>query len=237
MEAGQARVRPGQARVACDMSIGVVIAAYSRGLGCRGAAAKSGPGHFWRTASISRLIDTLSPTTTPPPSIGRQCCVDRSQSAGDWFGDVVREVLSVRRLPVSAGGDRGRRPLVPPGTGCPTAIFEELLAEHGVTVDHVTICRWVQRFTAEFIEVARPCRHVPGDRVVRRRDVYVKVAGRWTYLYRAIDQYGQVIDVLLSQRRDLAAARRFFTRALRRHDPGRGHHPTAPRPIRGSSTS
>jgi transposase, IS6 family len=43
----------------------------------------------------------------------------------------------------------------------------------------------------------------------------VKVAGQWTYLYRAVDQYGQVIDVLLSARRDLAAARRFFTRALR----------------------
>jgi IS6 family transposase len=41
-----------------------------------------------------------------------------------------------------------------------------------------------------------------------------KVSGRWTYLYRAVDQYGQVIDVLLSSRRDLAAARRFFTRAL-----------------------
>ena len=43
----------------------------------------------------------------------------------------------------------------------------------------------------------------------------MKVAGRWTYLYRAIDQHGQVIDVLLSARRDLAAAREFFTRALR----------------------
>ena len=43
----------------------------------------------------------------------------------------------------------------------------------------------------------------------------MKVAGAWTYLYRAVDQYGQVIDVLLSGRRDLAAARRFFTRALR----------------------
>ena len=43
----------------------------------------------------------------------------------------------------------------------------------------------------------------------------LKVAGKWTYLYRAVDQYGQVIDVLLSGRRDLAAARRFFTRALR----------------------
>jgi transposase-like protein len=90
---------------------------------------------------------------------------------------------------------------------------EELLAERGVAVDHVTIYRWVQRFTAEFIEAARPCRHVPGDRWFAD-ETYVKVAGRWTYLYRAIDQHGQVIDVLLSQRRDLAAARRFFARAL-----------------------
>ena len=43
----------------------------------------------------------------------------------------------------------------------------------------------------------------------------MKVAGQWTYLCRAVDQYGQVIDVLLPTRRDLAAARRFFTRALR----------------------
>jgi IS6 family transposase len=91
---------------------------------------------------------------------------------------------------------------------------EELLAERGITVDHVTVYRWVQRFTPEFIEAARPARHVPGDRWFAD-ETYVKVAGRWTYLYRAIDQHGQVIDVLLSRRRDLAAARRFFTRALR----------------------
>jgi IS6 family transposase len=94
---------------------------------------------------------------------------------------------------------------------------EELLAERGITVDHVTIYRWVQRF----IEAARPCRHAPGDRWFVD-DTYVKVAGQWTYLYRAVDQHGQVIDVLLSLRRDLAAARRFFTRAARRHRPGRG---------------
>ena len=58
--------------------------------------------------------------------------------------------------------------------------LEELLAERGVTVDHVTIYRWVQRFTAEFIEAARPCRHVPGDRWFAD-ETYVKVAGRWTY--------------------------------------------------------
>ena len=89
----------------------------------------------------------------------------------------------------------------------------ELLAERGVTVDHVTIYRWVQRFTPEFIEAARLCRHAPGDRWFAD-ETYVKVAGRWTYLYRAIDRHGQVIDVLLSARRDLAAARRFFILAL-----------------------
>ena len=91
---------------------------------------------------------------------------------------------------------------------------EELLAERGITVDHVTIYRWVQRFTPEFIEAARPCRHAPGDRWFVD-ETYVKVAGTWTYLYRAVDQYGKVIDILLSARRDLAAARRFFIRALR----------------------
>ena len=90
---------------------------------------------------------------------------------------------------------------------------EELLAERGVTVDHVTTYRWVQRFTPEFVEAARPCRHAPGDRWFVD-ETYVKVAGQWAYLYRAVDQHGQVIDVLLSVRHDLAAARRFFTRAM-----------------------
>jgi transposase-like protein len=63
------------------------------------------------------------------------------------------------------------------------------------------------------IDAARPCRHVPGDRWLVD-ETYVKVAGRWVYLYRAIDQYGQVIDVLVSRKRDLAATRRFFLRAL-----------------------
>jgi transposase-like protein len=90
---------------------------------------------------------------------------------------------------------------------------EQLLAERGVVVDHTTVYRWVQVFTCEFIDAARPARHVVGDRWFVD-ETYVKVAGRWTYLYRAIDQHGQVIDVLVSQRRDGAAARAFFTRAL-----------------------
>ncbi|WP_239377640.1 IS6 family transposase [Frankia sp. Cj5] len=90
---------------------------------------------------------------------------------------------------------------------------EELLAERGLKVDHVTVYRWVRRFTPLLIDAARPCRHTPGD-CWFVDETYVKIAGRWTYLYRAIDQFGQVIDVMASEKRDLAAARRFFTRAL-----------------------
>jgi IS6 family transposase len=90
---------------------------------------------------------------------------------------------------------------------------EELLAERGIEVDHVTIYRWVQRFTPLLIHAARLCWHVPGDRWFVD-ETYVKVADRWVYLYRAIDQFGQVVDVLISQKRDLAATRRFFARAL-----------------------
>ncbi len=90
---------------------------------------------------------------------------------------------------------------------------EELLAERGITVDHVTIYRWVQRFTPLLVEAARPCRHRPGDRW-SVDETHVKVAGRWTSLYRAIDQVGQVIDVLAAERRDLATTRRLFTRTL-----------------------
>ncbi|SBW22941.1 integrase [Candidatus Protofrankia californiensis] len=90
---------------------------------------------------------------------------------------------------------------------------EELLAERGIEVDHVTVYRWVQRFAPLLADAARPCRHCPGDRGFVD-ETYVKVAGRWTYLYRAVDQHGQVIDVVASTRRDQAAARRFFARAL-----------------------
>jgi transposase-like protein len=91
--------------------------------------------------------------------------------------------------------------------------IEELLAERGLDVDHVTVYRWVQRFTPMLAEATRPCRHAVGDRW-QVDETYVKVAGHWRYVYRAIDQFGQVIDVFLSTRRDGAAARRFFKRAI-----------------------
>ncbi len=100
----------------------------------------------------------------------------------------------------------------PPGISCGAALTQSRNC-WPITVDHVTVFRWVQRFTPLLIEAARPCRHAPGDRWFVN-ETYVKIAGRWVYLYRAIDQFGQVIDVLVSEKRDLATTRRFFTRAL-----------------------
>src|SRR5438034_3729675 len=93
---------------------------------------------------------------------------------------------------------------------------EELLTERGIEVDHVTVYRWVQRFTPLLADAARPCRHTVGDRWFVD-ETYVKVAGRWRYAYRAIDQDGQIIDVYISPRRDMRAARRFFATALGDH--------------------
>jgi transposase, IS6 family len=90
---------------------------------------------------------------------------------------------------------------------------EELLTERGVEVDHVTVYRWVQRFTPLLADAARPCRHSVGNRW-QVDETYMKVAGHWRYVDRAIDQFGQVIDIFVSSRRDTKAAHRFFVRAI-----------------------
>jgi transposase-like protein len=94
--------------------------------------------------------------------------------------------------------------------------LEELLAERGVEVDHVTLFRWVQRFTPLLVDATRPCRHSVGGHWFVD-ETYVKVSGSWRYVSRAVDQYGQVIDVFLSKRRDLKAATTFFTTTIRSH--------------------
>ena len=77
----------------------------------------------------------------------------------------------------------------------------------------MTIYRWVLRFTPLLADAARPGRHRVGDRW-SVDETYVKLAGRWRYGYRAIDQFGQVIDVYVASRRDTKAAHRFFQRAI-----------------------
>ena len=86
---------------------------------------------------------------------------------------------------------------------------EELLDERGIEVDHITIYRQVQRCTPLVIDAARPCRHSIGDRWFVD-ETYLRIAGVWRYVYRAVDQHGQVIDVHVSKRRNVSAAARFF---------------------------
>src|SRR5438034_5421643 len=92
--------------------------------------------------------------------------------------------------------------------------LEELMAERNLAVDHVTIWRWVQRYAPELNRRCRPELRLT-NRSWRVDETYLRVAGKWTYLYRAVDSTGATIDFLLSARRDAAAAKRFFQRALR----------------------
>ncbi len=89
----------------------------------------------------------------------------------------------------------------------------EWLAERGITVDPSTIYDWVQTFTPRFVAAARAHRTPVGQRW-RVDETYLKIGGRWRYLFRAIDEQGQILDVYLSDRRDAAAVQRFFEGAL-----------------------
>ena len=88
-----------------------------------------------------------------------------------------------------------------------------MLLDRGVSVDHTTIFRWIQAYAVELEKRIRP--HLRTSNGSWRIDeTYVKVKGRWTYLYRAVDSRGQTIDFLLSAKRDAEAAKRFFRKAL-----------------------
>jgi transposase, IS6 family len=90
---------------------------------------------------------------------------------------------------------------------------EELLEKRGLEADHTTVWRWVQRYAPELEQRMR--RHLkPTDKSWRVDETYIKVKGRWCYLYRAIDSTGATIDFLLSAKRDANAAKRLFRKAL-----------------------
>jgi IS6 family transposase len=91
--------------------------------------------------------------------------------------------------------------------------LELMLLDRGVEVDHTTIFRWIQVYAVELEKRIRP--HLRMSNGSRRVDEsYVKVKGRWMYLYRAVDSRGQTIDFLLSAKRDAEAAKRFFRKVL-----------------------
>src|ERR1700680_1634876 len=90
---------------------------------------------------------------------------------------------------------------------------EELLDERGLQADHTTVWRWVQRYGPELEQRIR--RHLkPTNKSWRVDETYVRVQGRWCYLYRAIDSASATIDFLLSALRDADAAKRLFRNAL-----------------------
>jgi transposase-like protein len=89
----------------------------------------------------------------------------------------------------------------------------EWFAERGMVVDRSTIYRWVKRFLPLFQDAARPHRHAVGTKW-RVDETYTRLNGTWTYVYRAIDQHGQVVDAYFSQRRNAKAAEAFFRRAI-----------------------
>jgi transposase, IS6 family len=112
---------------------------------------------------------------------------------------------------------------------------EELLAERGISVDHVTLWRWVQRYAPELARRLRKRLTVTNDSW-RVDETYVRVKGQWRYLYRAVDSSGATLDFLLSATQDAEAARRFLAKALGRenhrgprviHTDGHGAYPPA----------
>jgi transposase-like protein len=84
----------------------------------------------------------------------------------------------------------------------------QMIAERGIALTHTTIPEFEKRWK----QYSRPV-----GRSWRCDETYIKVKGRWSYLYRAVDKLGRTVDFLLSERRDVAAAKRFFSKAMREH--------------------
>src|SRR6266853_108903 len=97
-----------------------------------------------------------------------------------------------------------------------TRHVEELMEERGVDVDHSTINRWTIKYSP-LLEEAFHRRKRSVWVSWRMDETYIKVKGQWRYLYRAVDKTGQTIDFLLTEDRDEQAAKRFLTKAIRRH--------------------
>ena len=92
--------------------------------------------------------------------------------------------------------------------------LEEIMAERGVELDHATLNRWVERYSEQIASEALKQKAQPA-RSWLMDETYIKVKGRWCYLYRAVDKFGNTLDFMLSETRDEEAATRFFARTIR----------------------
>tara|TARA_R110002051_G_scaffold45702_1_gene92173 strand:+ start:45693 stop:46379 length:687 start_codon:yes stop_codon:yes gene_type:complete len=91
--------------------------------------------------------------------------------------------------------------------------LEEIMAERGVQIDHATLNRWVVKYSPDIAKAAQTKKQATAISW-RMDETCIKVRGKWTYLYRAVDRDGQTLDFMLSQRRNTAATRRFFNREI-----------------------
>jgi IS6 family transposase len=88
------------------------------------------------------------------------------------------------------------------------------MRERGLRVDHTTVWRWVQRYAPEINKRIRPHLRMSGTSY-RVDETYIKVGKQYKYLYRAVDKEGQKIEFMLSAKRDVLAAKRFFKKMMR----------------------
>src|SRR6516225_1353950 len=94
---------------------------------------------------------------------------------------------------------------------------EELMAERGLSVDHTTVWRWTQRYAPE-VECRLRGQLKPKGSTRHIDEPFVRISGRWIYLFRAVDSSGQTVDFYLSETRDREAAKCFLKRALANPD-------------------
>ena len=90
---------------------------------------------------------------------------------------------------------------------------QEMMAERGVIVSYESVHQWCRKFGQSFANGLRRRRARPGDKW-HLDEVFIKIAGKTHYLWRAVDQHGNVLDILVTSRRDAKAATRFFRKLL-----------------------
>jgi len=91
--------------------------------------------------------------------------------------------------------------------------LEEIMEERGVKVDHATLNRWVVDYSPSIAAQAKKCKRAVATSW-RTDETYVKVKGKWVYLYRAVDKFGDTVDFMLSKQREEMAATTFFKQAI-----------------------
>jgi transposase-like protein len=97
--------------------------------------------------------------------------------------------------------------------GC-SSDLEEMMQIRGAVIDHSTLQRWVRRFARLISDKVRS-RRKPVNGSWRMDETYIKLNGKWVYLYRAVDKEGNTIDFLLRAKRDAVAAKAFFKKAIK----------------------